>query len=146
MNTRPEYVLGEADLIAHLHAIVRGLQISGAAHDNGIESEAARLAVEIRKLVRDARGGRNPSVSVLSQLAIKQAIEWVDTAYIPPPGPDPGIEFGALVALSSDGGPWDFKPTGLTEGRRLLSFDEWWTPPVGSFYGTMHRFPATTWC
>lgn len=129
----PRYTLTERDLVMYLRGVVAGLRISGDAYDAGTETEAGRLAVEIRKLVHHQGNSR----ALLVQLGIRDSLGWIDTAHIPPPpGEPPTSEFSALIALSTDGTrPWDFRATDSTDVKRILSFDQWWTPKLLGFFG-----------
>lgn len=84
------------DLSRHLKEQLEFLRASSAAFDSGMEAEAKRLAVQIRLLAYDARGGRkNRSVSLLTQLGVRENLPWLDTAI----APDPDLEFDFSCGL-----------------------------------------------
>lgn len=78
------------DFGAHLVEQLAFLDASARAYDDGIESEAKRLATTIRVLVHD---GRPPARSLLSHLGVRDRLPWTDTAA--------GIVREAVLALGS---------------------------------------------
>jgi hypothetical protein len=67
---------GEQDFRAHLIEQLGFLNASAAAYDDGVESEAKRLAVAIRTLVHDGSGSR----SLLTLLGVRDRLPWTDSA------------------------------------------------------------------
>jgi hypothetical protein len=117
------------DLLRHLREQVGFLQRSGEAFDRGILAEAKRLATSIRILIHDTR----TSHSLLEQLAVKEALRYMDTS-LAPPGPgelriaDAGLAFfrGTLP-----NGPIGYDPVfDNRPPRPPLRFVPWWTNAV----------------
>lgn len=113
------------------------LRTSAAGFDGGVEAEAKRLAVQIRVLVHDASGNRKGrSVSLLTQIGVRDRLPWLDTAIVPDPT---WVDFGlGLCRLAGEGKGPDLRffyapPLGDLGPDRLhppASFVDWWTQPV----------------
>lgn len=87
--------------LRQLHEQRGFLEVSAASYDNGIESEAKRLAVAIRVLVYD----RGRSKSLLTHLGVKAHLGFSDTALgVPPPGVVI-VHAGLCKATTTVGGP-----------------------------------------
>ncbi len=70
------------------------IKTSAAAYDDGNESEARRLAVNLRLLAHDSRH----SVSLPSHLGVKNELPFVDTA-APEPSPGAIVFFNGGLCL-----------------------------------------------
>jgi hypothetical protein len=113
------------------------LRTSAAGFDGGVEAEAKRLAVQIRVLVHDASGNRKGrSVSLLTQIGVRDRLPWLDTAIVPDPT---WVDFGlGLCRLAGEGKGSDLRffyapPLGDLGPDRLhapASFVDWWTQPI----------------
>lgn len=110
------------------------LESSAAAYDAGVESEAKRLAVNLRVLLHDT--GR--STSLLSHLGVKDELPFRNTASEPHP-PDVIVMFdGGLCVIRSTpgegGGGSTFVPVLDTDPQRNSQpeqcFEDWWTTPI----------------
>ena len=117
-----------AELLEHLREQATFLRLSGAAFDSGFEGEAKRLAVTIRVLVHDT----NRSMSLLTQMGVKDQLLFVDTA--PPIDPRNilGTE-GLVVMRNSAAGSSYVAPLDDVPSERLgrtKRFAEWWGQPV----------------
>ncbi|HEY4058491.1 MAG TPA: hypothetical protein VGM39_17885 [Kofleriaceae bacterium] len=66
----------DQDFRAHLIEQVGFLDASSTAYDQGIESEAKRLATTVRVLVHDTSASR----SLLTHLGVRDRLPWTDTA------------------------------------------------------------------
>lgn len=103
-----------------------------------MEAEAKRLAVQVRVLLYDAPGGRkNRSVSLLTQLGIRDHIPWLDTAIAPDPSWTHDFSCG-LCRLHGEGKGPDMKMSyaaplddvGPDRQHPPAAFIDWWTEPV----------------
>lgn len=104
------------------------LELSAGAFDRGALGEAKRLALVIRVLVHDTA----QSTSVLRQLALKDVLQFVDTAHPIKPGnllPTEGLlmmRLGSVgsgyVAPLADGPPARY--------GKVKPFEQWWSAPV----------------
>jgi hypothetical protein len=104
------------------------LQRSASAYDAGFEGEARRLAVVLRILLHDSSSSR----SLLSQLKIKDALRFEDTALHPSPTlvSKAGL---VMVELTTGRGVRHVAPLeNLAPGRirPAVPFERWWSPPV----------------
>lgn len=129
-------------LLGHLEEQIGFLNRSNDAFDEGHESEACRLAVACRVLFHH-KGNSN---ALFRQLALLDALTWVDTAGLP--YPDNAATTHNLTciyfSLGRDDGAVEYVPKLdnyppspiLTKRGQLLPrgsripFDDWWTNPV----------------
>ena len=118
------YELTRADLEERLHDQLSFLSASGEAFDGGATPEAVRLAASVRVLVHDTHN----SLSLLSQLGLKEEVEFLNTA--------PGIEGLVTPALTTvevwTNGKLHFRPrlSDLSFEPTRVPFDEWWDMAV----------------
>lgn len=114
---------------------LRHLRRSAEHYDRGDESEALRIAVVIRNLVRDTR----QSTSLLTHLNVKGSLRYLDTRPRVDPGWPPGtiMLHGGLTTMKFKLGPnaeGRFAPTlGDLSPDRIhppVEFEEWWETPV----------------
>lgn len=121
------------DFKEQLKEQVAFLESSCQAYDAGNESEAKRLAVNLRILVHDTRS----SVSLLTHLSVKDQLPFVDTAS--PDAPPEAIVFfdGGLCNIRKTlGGDsdtrfvpvLDFDPERNAQPRQC--FEDWWETPA----------------
>lgn len=112
------------DLQKHLAEQLQHLIFSAKAFDEGMRSEARRLAVTIRLLVHDT----NSSKSLLGQLGLKDLL-FLDTSWGPVPGnllSHTGL-VGQKIELQDDQGSAEFWPwLDETDDFRFVAFDSWW--------------------
>ena len=122
------------DFREHLEEQLGFLESSAAAYDAGTESEAKRLAVNLRVLLHDTRR----STSLLAHLGVKDELPFRNTASEPPP---PGViamfDGGLCViraTLGTGGGGSTFVPVLDTDPERNSQpeqcFEDWWTTPI----------------
>jgi hypothetical protein len=105
------------------------LERSAESFDSGYEDEAQRLATVIRVLVHDTRA----SHSLLGQLGVKDAIQWIDTAL--PIMPENLLPTPGLVVMRFTGGAETTEgryaaPLNVSTPPRLkpdTDFAQWWT-------------------
>jgi hypothetical protein len=130
--------LQSQDLSQHLAEQISFLRASAAAFDDGVEAEAKRLAVQIRVLVYDAQGSRrNRSVSLLTQLGVRDHLPWIDTAIAPDPSWEHDFSCGLCRLEGVGKGPsmvmrYAAPLDDLGPDRRHppAAFVDWWTEPV----------------
>jgi hypothetical protein len=121
--------------LSQLHEQRGFLEASATSYDDGNESEAKRLAVNVRVLVYDHRR----SVSLLTHLGVKNQLGYVDTALgVPPPG---GLILHAglctcSVTVGAPGAQHElrYEPvlSNLSQDREHppTSFVDWWETPL----------------
>lgn len=113
------------DLKKHLAEQLYFLRASADSYDAGYEAEAKRIAVVIRVLLHDT----SSSTSLLSQLGIKDSIDFYDSALID--GHGMMLGGASLVVIPGGGGNaiafFDDSPPG-TSG--YVKFTEYWSRPV----------------
>lgn len=103
---------------------IRALEASCTAFDAGEEWEAERLATTVFNLVHD--GG--PIVSLLSQLEVKDKLEFISSGRMPTGLPPATIATPSLVMIQSDRSGTRFLPK-LGDGPpiyRSMPFEDWW--------------------
>jgi hypothetical protein len=105
------------------------LQASSGAYDSGNEGEAKRLAATIRVLLHDT----GKSVSLLTQLGLKDKIAYTDTAVpIQPENLMNTVGLAMMRTTVGVGGSY-VPPLGELAPPRLkppVLFDDWWMSPV----------------
>lgn len=113
----------------HLGFIRRSAQ----AYDEGAEDEAIRIAVSLRVLLHDTKRSK----SLLGQLDLKEAVQYVDTTTPPPPPGVIQLHSGIVRMQGTLGGPtantrYVAPLDNLPPERqgRTSPFPEWWTEPV----------------
>lgn len=111
------------DLHNYLKEQIQFLIISSNLYDQGITSEAKRLAVTIRVLVHDT----GSSVSLLNHLGCKKKMYYYNTAI-------PETKFGLCgISTTSEGGGKTVYSAPLDSGgskrkeNPWVPFDKWWT-------------------
>jgi hypothetical protein len=122
---------GDQDFRAHLIEQLGFLDASASAYDDGVESEAKRLAVTLRTLVHDGPGSR----SLLTHLGLRDRLPWTDSAA--------GIVREAALAIGSglcvtrmdltNGMTRYAAPLGDLAPERIhpgAAFVDWWEDPV----------------
>lgn len=121
------YQLTRDDLIAHLREQVDFLRASAAGFDKGTEAEAKRLAIALRVLLHNTPD----SSSVLEQLGVQQALEFVNTT--PTLNPEVVMALGLVMMMGTPNEIRYVAPLdNLSPGRQLppKHFDAWWNDPV----------------
>lgn len=122
------------DFKGHFEEQIGFLESSAAAYDAGTESEAKRLAVNLRVLLHDT--GR--STSLLTHLGVKDKMAFRNTASEPHP-PEVIVMFdGGLCVIRSNlgegGGGSTFVPVLDTDPERNSQpeqcFEDWWKTPI----------------
>jgi hypothetical protein len=121
----------DQDFRAHLVEQLGFLDASARAYDDGVESEAKRLAATVRTLVHDGPGSR----SLLTHLGIRDRLPWTDSAA--------GVVREAALAIGSglcitrmdlSSGVARFAaPLGDLSPERIqpgAAFVDWWEDPV----------------
>jgi hypothetical protein len=128
----PRYQLTRDELVEQLRIQVGFIQRSSVAYDDGYEDEARRLATVTRVLVHDTR----KSVSLLSQLGVKDALRYHDTTLRPPHGALLVSSSGLAIQRMTIGGPEGggrYVPVGEDPSperiRPPVPFHDWWTRP-----------------
>lgn len=118
-----------AELEEHLRQQMNFLRTSSQAFDAGTASEAVRIATSLRVLLHDT----NSSHSLLGQLGIKEAMQFVDTGLDQIPGnllSNDGLTIIRTQATSTTFAA----PLGELSPRRQSkprkTFDDWWLADV----------------
>lgn len=116
--------ISRVELENHLKEQIGFLEASSSAFDQGMMSEAKRIAVAVRVLVHDTRN----SQSLLSQLGEK-CIPFLDTAK--DIDPDNLVTSHPLMVLAFNRGEVLYKAR-LGEGnyKSETDFETWWSKPV----------------
>ena len=118
-----KYRQSKAELEQHLKDIIKALELSTRAFDEGFEGEAKRLAAAIRVLVHDT----GSSKSLLGQLGQK-SINFYDTSL--PRDTKNILTYNGLTAI--DLTPQEAKYTALFDELppdippQWVNFDDWW--------------------
>jgi len=117
-----------ADLLVHFEQQMKAIASSADAYDRGELWEAARLANAVYMLVQD--GKRKKTVSILTQVGILAALEFVSSARKYRPGNMlPEVLLVRMRLEIADGkGSACYEPylENGPEGTHLLPFDTWW--------------------
>jgi hypothetical protein len=121
-NTIARVKQSKEDLLDHLRDQLQFLDASCKSFDAGFEGEAKRVATVLRVLIFDS----NKQHSLLGQLGVKLALQYHDAAGAPP-SPNT-IVFVGLSMGRGEGGMRYFPK--LSEPKRKLTFDDWWSAPI----------------
>jgi len=100
------------------------LRNSCAAYDHGCKEEAVRIAVVIRVLCHDTK----MSNSLLSQLGVKQTLQFVTTAATLPEGMENDFDFGDLLKDTTIGHDIFFTP--VQPDNPTISSLDWWEQDI----------------